>query len=1422
MSETRITDIVPQETIDKVKELSDELQKLLANYTSVAKDLAKGIEVPVKVIGDLEKLEKLLVDKAKEAAVTNERLTAVMTEQNKVIGNTTPTIARNLAEREKANKAERETYTGYAKAKELLVQYNGTYEEHTERFVALTNQLKANKQAQADNEKALKSGRVSMIEYNETQAKLIANHRMLTQEKRTLSQIMTAEEKAAQTSETGYVHLSQTLELMKKAYKDMSEETRGNELGKELERAIQELDTHLKELAADMGEHQRNVGNYAIACQNGVVTTESLTAAMNQAAVTQQDLADQTKILEEAKQMLDKKDANYENTLASLNAKLEENKRKLTDVSDIMGKEAKSVAEAEVQNKRLTEAIKHIDLTSEGAKKKLEEMRAQIKRNNDTIGEATGTNEKFADSMLSLIGINVNFGSSLKGLDGSGNFLDGLHTKTKAFGKTLMGLLANPWVLGFLGITGLVAGFKWWYDFNKGLIEASRLTENFTGLSGDAADGVTADMQTLADTMGKGYDETIGAANTLVQQFGMSWDEAYEKMKDGIAAGADMSGNMISNIERFAPAMRDAGVSADEFMAILAETRNGIFNEDGIQNIMKAGTRLRAMTKQTEEALDAVGISAQQMQKDLADGNLSMLDAVKQVAGKLKELPENSQEAGNLMKNVFGRTASEGGALLIQSIADINTNLDKAKENMGELGEVNEKQMDAQRELNEVLMSVFKSSGTSFEKMTSQAKTFIAQGLTKIIKGCVDVVNWFIEIYNKSGLLRRQIAYIKLIFVGLWDVAKATCSSLLNFFKSLGGVIEGVLDVFNGDFSKGFEKINTSVAEGFKQFGTIVSSMVKEIGEDAADAYADAFNSRLEKMTYDLPEPEEAPEQTTTTETVEGNGTKGLSDKEKKALEKAAREELKRIQALEESKIAVMEEGHEKELAAIRLKFKKKLDEIKGEGKTQTALRLQLALQCEKEVADCELKYQQELGKINLENSLASVEKGSKAELDLKLAQLELQRAAEVKAAEKTGADVNLINEKYNRKREQLQEEFANSMAGKIQEQFGVEQIMRDKGYSDQAVALKKKYAQELAAAKGNQGKMEEAKRNYEDGMAALDEKYAVATVAATVKMYEDMLNTENLSAEDREKLRANLAKARMDLADMEAENEIKATERVTQKDREAAEKRLANQKQWMQFALDCLNEVNNTAQAILDEKIERVEAEQEANTEAGEAEQERITSLVEKQVITEEEGEARKRAAAAKTAKKDEELERKKAQLKQRQAIYDKALAVANLGMNTAMALMGLWVNPGWPAAIPLQLIVSTLGALQLATILATPIPKYAKGTDYHRGGPAIVGDGGRREVIMLNGAAWLTPDTSTLVDIPEGAAVLPSISDFFGAMPGVSVQERLPATQNVPFDDRNLRRDIAQLTQLMRRYARQRHRDASNAKYELFKLGI
>ena len=43
MSETKITDLVPQETIDKIKELNTEIQTLLNTYTTTAKELAKGV-----------------------------------------------------------------------------------------------------------------------------------------------------------------------------------------------------------------------------------------------------------------------------------------------------------------------------------------------------------------------------------------------------------------------------------------------------------------------------------------------------------------------------------------------------------------------------------------------------------------------------------------------------------------------------------------------------------------------------------------------------------------------------------------------------------------------------------------------------------------------------------------------------------------------------------------------------------------------------------------------------------------------------------------------------------------------------------------------------------------------------------------------------------------------------------------------------------------------------------------------------------------------------------------------------------------------------------------------------------------------------------------------------------------------------------
>jgi len=53
--------------------------------------------------------------------------------------------------------------------------------------------------------------------------------------------------------------------------------------------------------------------------------------------------------------------------------------------------------------------------------------------------------------------------------------------------------------------------------------------------------------------------------------------------------------------------------------------------------------------------------------------------------------------------------------------------------------------------------------------------------------------------------------------------------------------------------------------------------------------------------------------------------------------------------------------------------------------------------------------------------------------------------------------------------------------------------------------------------------------------------------------------------------------------------------------------------------------------------------------------------------------------------------------------------------------------------------------------------VPQYAKGTNNHPGGPAIVGDGGKEELIQLpNGRTFLSPNRDTLIDLPKGSSVL------------------------------------------------------------------
>lgn len=199
-----------------------------------------------------------------------------------------------------------------------------------------------------------------------------------------------------------------------------------------------------------------------------------------------------------------------------------------------------------------------------------------------------------------------------------------------------------------------------------------------------------------------------------------------------------------------------------------------------------------------------------------------------------------------------------------------------------------------------------------------------------------------------------------------------------------------------------------------------------------------------------------------------------------------------------------------------------------------------------------------------------------------------------------------------------------------------------------------------------------------------------------------------------------------------------------------------------LQATAQLMNGITSIMTSAFDVRIEQIEEQQEKNEEAGEEEKERIEDLVNSGVITKEEGESRKRAAEVRTKQKHDELEKQKADLEQKQAKWQKANSIIQTTIATSQAIMKALAEAGPFAGPILAAVIGAMGAAQVAIIASQPIPKYAKGTDNHPGGLAIVGDGGRQEVIETDNGAYITPSVPTLVDIPKRAKVIPNLVDY------------------------------------------------------------
>lgn len=461
-------------------------------------------------------------------------------------------------------------------------------------------------------------------------------------------------------------------------------------------------------------------------------------------------------------------------------------------------------------------------------------------------------------------------------------------------------------------------------------------------------------------------------------------------------------------------------------------------------------------------------------------------------------------------------------------------------------------------------------------------------------------------------------------------------------------------------------------------------------------------------------------------------------EREAKRREKLEMEAERNIQ---EARLNVMDEGYKKDRLLLEQSFQKRIDDVKTKGVRVNEQIEAIEAERSKKLAEFDRKISEQRANEEAQNRLAIAEKGSLQELDARLDILQLQKDKELREADKTGQDRALIEEKYLKQIETLYNDYGKRLMSTEQSQNEILLSQRQIEINEELNALTKQYEQGIIK-----------KKEYEKQKSDLEHQYAMESLQSQLSILESNLylfeGDERLEKEKEiARLRVQLSKETSDKIIEDAKREEEERKKV-----ELAKKRL------IQESISAIISIGNS---LFQRQIDNVDAEIKANQEEYYAKVETIDALAEKDIITTEEAEARKRAAEEETSRKNKELEKKKAELQTRQAKFQKAMDMMNVVSSTAQAIMRLWVFPGFPSAIAMAAMVSALGAVQLATIAAQPIPKYAHGTDNHPGGLAIVGDGGRSEAVLVGDKAYITPDKPTLLSLPAGAEVVPDLND-------------------------------------------------------------
>lgn len=191
-------------------------------------------------------------------------------------------------------------------------------------------------------------------------------------------------------------------------------------------------------------------------------------------------------------------------------------------------------------------------------------------------------------------------------------------------------------------------------------------------MSDEQLQQVTESAFALRDTFGYEIPESTRAAKAMMDNFGISGEDAMSLIAAGAQNGLDYSGELIDSISEYSVQFSKLGFNADDMFKIFQKgADSGAFNLDKVGDAVKEFS-IRAIdgSATTIDGFTKIGLNADEMAKKFSEGGDSAKEAFQETISALADM-EDPLAQNTAGVDLFGTMWEDLGPEAVEALAGI-------------------------------------------------------------------------------------------------------------------------------------------------------------------------------------------------------------------------------------------------------------------------------------------------------------------------------------------------------------------------------------------------------------------------------------------------------------------------------------------------------------------------------------------------------------------------------------------------------------------------------------------------------------------------------------------------------------------------------------------------------------------------------